>query len=317
MKNCNYKEKDKDNATNKKEKKTFSRKEMPFCEINKKLEDFISGFKAKAPPANINFEKKINPPNLDNTINTKELNINNNFIFSSINQEEKEKEENENQLSKALTRLEIDNFMASDQFAENYTIIPSMCWYNRNNELIYSKPFDDNELLEDESLFFAVDKRYKNKFISSDDLKAIKKEEVKLNFGADPIEIFAKLSEGIIQPHEKKAQEWYYSLSNENIFQSRDPYYMNIRMNNESFSLINNNNNFNNNEPKNIFDAVQRAKQNNGINNELASIVISNNELFYKNDLCDQKSTEVMNDKENESNINNNKHIGKKRKKKH
>ena len=311
--------------TNKEVKKSLSQKDSHFIEFNKKLEDFISDIKPKSSPTETNLKensdslkssKKPHNPAQGNNISNQEKNSSLNVI--------QENNINSPQYSKALCRINFGKLMDCDQFAENYILEPYMNFDSNNDndfEVPYSKSFEDNLFAKDESLFFMCEKDTKNQFLTKDDMRKIKKEEIKLNFGQDPFEIFKQISEEKILPTDKTSIEFYNSLNNFNIFRSRDPGFMNIKINNENndngeecFNMVNNDNfNYINDFEENYENlqnySMNSTRQNSKTNHINTNIMMNekdillNNENFFKNY-----------EKGSENNMDN-KYTGKKRKK--
>lgn len=313
----------KENNINKEEKKTINIKNAHFLDFNKNLEDLISNITSKAPSSekklNINISQINN--NLNNLNGCQQFQINKNDYNSLFNmnlERNNQSSNNINLIKKASNRLNIDKLMGSDKFAENYILIPYINYdINYNNDLPYSKPFDDNIFLKDESIFFSFDNSYKDKFITKEDIKKIKNEEYKINFGTDPYEIYGQIYDGKISPHDKTSIEFYNSLNHFNIFKSKDPYYLNIQIaniNNENgddnFNMINNNSfNYIESEPNYgtfLNESTNSTRQNSKINsNGGQSIDFNEKEIFYKRF---KKEINEIKESENEQ------YLGKKRK---
>ena len=220
------------------------------------------------------------------------------------------------QLEKASNRLDIGKLTDSDQFAHNFNLIPSNN-YDSTFDLPYINSFTDNIFLQDESIFFILDKDYKKKFLTKEDIKNFKKEEIKLNFGKDPFEIYRQIYESKISPHDKTSIEFYNSLNSFNIFKTRDPYFLNLKMENinngiedDNFNMINNFS-FTHNEQDNIQnDSLMSTRHNSKINQKNYSIIFNEQQILNNNDNIEiRDKTQEENNKE--TNID--KFIGKKR----
>ena len=313
----------KDNFNSNKAKKSLSTKELRFLDFNKKLQDFLSDIKSK----DSSYQKNIN--NTENTYNditslkydqkSKINNRDNVNLFNTNIDKNNKNNMAEYQFEKASIRLGIEKLLDSDQFAQNFNLIPSND-YDSNYELPYINSFNDNILLEDESIFFIFDNDYKNKFLSKEDLNNFKKEDIKLNFGKDPFEIYKQIYERKMLPHDKTSIEFYNSLNSFNIFKTRDPYFLNLKMekiNNEieddNFNMINNYNlMFNGQENyENIpNDSVISTRPNSKINhyqNQNNSYSILFEQDFFNNNENDADKREE-NEKEKRDKL-----IGKKR----
>ena len=149
-------------------KKSLSQKDSHFIEFNKKLEDFISDIKPKSSPTETNLKE-----NSDSSKSSKKphKSAQDNSIFnqeksSSVNVNQ-EKNINSPQYSKALCRINFGKLMDCDQFAENYILEPYMNFDSNNDndfEVPYSKSFEDNLFVKDESLFSCAKKITKINF---------------------------------------------------------------------------------------------------------------------------------------------------------
>ena len=112
----------------------------------------------------------------------------------------KQKKTDKNKILKAYKRLDIQNLLNSDTFAEKFAYQPSHNEImklnidsNYNMECPYSTMFYDNILLRDESIFFIHDKTQKGKFMDKADIEKIKTENIQLNFGKDPSLLYLEI----------------------------------------------------------------------------------------------------------------------------
>jgi len=311
--------------SNKDSKKSTSQKVSPFFEFNKKLDDFISNIKSKSSSPENNPKENVYLKTNDNQP-IKSTTTNNNSLFNINSEEKNQNNIDKVQLMKANYRINFEDFMNCDQFAENYELEPSMNFDNNNSncDLPYSQTFEDSILLKDESIFFVFDNVYKNKFLSKEDISKFKKEDIKLNFGKDPYEIYDQISQGKISPHDKTSIEFYNSLNNFNIFKTRNPYFMNIKMINQNeseddyFNMINNNNFNKINEQVENYEYIQNdslnsTRQNSKANQNISSFTFNEKDIILNSDKLCKKEEAKIEGKENENNLDN-KYIGKKRK---
>ena len=313
--------------SNKESKKPLSQKVSPYFEFNKKLNDFMSDIKSKSSSPENN--SKENTHLKINGCHPNKNTIDNNSLFNINTEEKNQNTVDENQLMKAKIRINFEKFMDCDQFAENYVLEPSMNFENNNCncDLPYSQTFEDSILLKDESIFFVFDNVYRNKFLSKEDISKFKKEDIKLNFGKDPYEIYEQISQGKISPHDKTSIEFYTSLNNFNIFKTRNPYFMNIKITNQNeseddyFNMINNNNFNKINEQDENYEYMQNDSLNStrhnskATNQNVSPFNFNEKDLFLNNDKLFKKEVENTEGKENENNLDN-KYIGIKRKSK-
>ena len=307
--------------SNSESKKHISQKVSPYIEFNKKLDDLSkSSSPEKNPKEYTHLKNNDSQPN--------KITIDNNSLFNIISEEKNQNNIDIAQLMKAKNRLNFEKFMNCDQFAENYMLEASMNFDNSNCncDLPYSQTFEDSIFLKDESIFLVFDKTFKNKFLTIDDISKFKKEDIKLNFGKDPYEIFDQIFQGKISPHDKTSIEFYNSLNNFNIFKARNPYFMNIKTTNQNeneddyFNMINNNNFNKINEQDENYEYIQNDSLNSTIHNSKAnpnnnSFTFNEKDLFLNCDKNLKKEKEKIEGKENENNSDN-KYIGKKRKSK-
>ena len=225
------------NLKNIEKKNSFSEKDLQIGEFNQKLDSIILDIQSKEKT----FKSNIDSINEDRrTFDQKNLQKEISYIAESNNRfsEEKIKDNNGfNNLQKI--RLNFKLLMESDMFANNYDLIPSIEIYERMNDynnnvefdLPYCKMFKDQNLLKDESIFTAFDDDYQDKYIDKEDIKKIKTENIDLNFGKDPYEIYGLVQEGKININDKQSIEFFNSLNFFNIFKSKNPYYINFDMN--------------------------------------------------------------------------------------
>ena len=153
----------------------------------------------------------------------------------------KVKKADKNKILKAYKRLDIQNLLNSDTFAEKYAYRPSQSEMiklgydpNYNFECPYSTMFYDNILLRDESIFFIHDKTQKGKFMDKTDIEKIKTENVELNFGTDPSLLYLEILRSNTSKENKfielgKLQE---KLCNFSLFHCTIPNYIKINMEN-------------------------------------------------------------------------------------
>ena len=315
----------KDNSN--KVKKSSSTKEIKFIDFNKRLDDFLTDIKSKPPSYknnkkyNIDFLNNMEEPFNDfNEIKSGQkssINNNENITLNDTNLDKNNKNDLlEYQLEKASNRLDIGKLTDSDQFALNFSLIPSNN-YDSTFDLPYINSFTDNIFLQDESIFFILDKDYKKKFLTKEDIKNFKKEDIKLNFGKDPFEIYRQIYESKISPHDKTSIEFYNSLNSFNIFKTRDPYFLNLNMENinngiedDNFNMINNFS-FTHNEQDNIQnESLLSTRYNSKINQKNYSIIFNEQQILNNNNNIEiRDKTQEENNKE--TNID--KFIGKKR----
>lgn len=312
--------------SNKDSKKSLSQKTSPYFEFNKKLDDFISDIKSKSSSPDINPKVNGHSKNYGNLSN--KCIFDNNSILNINSEEKNQNNLEESQLMKAKKRINFEKFMNGDQFAENYLLEPSVNFDDNNNgicDLPYSQTFEDSILLKDESIFFVFDNVYRNKFLTKEDINKFKKEDIKLNFGKDPYEIFEQIFLGRISPHDKTSIEFYNSLNYFNIFKTRNPHFMKmsnqIDENTDDYFNMINNNNFNKiNEQFDNYEYIQNdslisTRQNSKTNPNTNSFNLNEKDLILNNVKILKKETENYEGKENENNLDN-KYIGKKRKSK-
>lgn len=315
----------KDNSN--KVKKSSSTKEIKFIDFNKRLDDFLTDIKSKPPSYknnkkyNMDFLNSIEDPFNDfNDIKSGQkssLNNNENITLYNTNLDKNNKNDLlKYQLEKASNRLEIGKLTASDQFAQNFTLTPSNN-FDSTFDLPYTNQFIDNIFLQDESIFFILDKDYKKKFLTTEDIKNFKKEDIKLNFGKDPYEIYLQIDESKISPHDKTSIEFYNSLNCFNIFKTINPYFLNLKMENinngiedDNFNMINNFS-FTHNDQDNIQnDSLMSTRHNSKINQNNYSIIFNDQHIFNNNN-NNESSDKTQEENDKETNID--KFIGKKR----
>jgi hypothetical protein len=278
----------------------------------KKLDDMLLNNKTiESPPGN---QDSIKNDLLTLSNHTEEgFNKSNPSIDSIDNihsEEEKKEKECPNNLKllkeESFRRLNFEKLIESDEFAEKFILCPSKNNINNgNNRMIYSKPFDDNILLKDESLFFVFDNNYKNKFLSEKEIMDMKKENVDLNFGKNPYDIFKQISDNNQQPNDKDIIEFNNSLNLFNVFKNRVPMEIIPQEDNNDNGSGNNSNDISQSSTRNH----SKCKIEKG-ENERASLMIEDRNLILNNENNFSEEQENLDDND----IMDNKSIGKKRK---
>ena len=220
------------------------------------------------------------------------------------------KKADKNKILKAYKRLDIQNLLNSDTFAEKYVYRPSQnevikLNYDPNYKLEcpYSTMFYDNILLRDESIFFIHDKTQKGKFMDKTDIEKIKTENIELNFGKDPSQLYLEILRSNTSKENKsielgKFQEklWDFSL-----FCCTIPNYINIDMEN-----------FKENElmpfRDNYINGIEQSESLNSTRFNSGTSKISNNYQLEENDFL--LNNEIYKDIKSDSDI---KYLNKKR----
>ena len=214
----------------------------------------------------------------------------------------KQKKTDKNKILKAYKRLDIQNLLNSDTFAEKFAYQPSHNEImklnidsNYNMECPYSTMFYDNILLRDESIFFIHDKTQKGKFMDKADIEKIKTENIQLNFGKDPsllyLEIFKSNTNKQNQAFElQNLQEKLCAFS---VFHCKIPNYIKINMENfaenELMSLRDN-----------YFNGVEQSESLNSTRFNSGTSKTSNNFQLEENDflLNNEINKEIKDDSE-------------------
>ena len=274
---------------------------MNEVNINKKLDEIIDSKNSSEINSNMKldlFNFKINDNNSPNHICSEQKNKNKKDI--KYNNEESNFQN---------IRLNFEKLMNSDMLADSYDILPSNEQYNnmRNingNSSIsipYTKSFEDNILLKDESIFFAFDDNYKYKFVTEEDMKNIKKDKVELNFGKDPFEIYQQLAEEKNPPNDTSFDFFNNSLNSFNIFKCKDPYYIKINPGNFIENNSHNNNPCYNNEQEMKYndDCNTRENSRNSKIKTMAETMamdeknyLLNNDILFNNENEDEELEE-------------------------
>ena len=214
----------------------------------------------------------------------------------------KQKKTDKNKILKAYKRLDIQNLLNSDTFAEKFAYQPSHNEImklnidsNYNMECPYSTMFYDNILLRDESIFFIHDKTQKGKFMDKADIEKIKTENIQLNFGKDPsllyLEIFKSNTNKQNQAFE--LQNLQEKLCVFSIFHCKVPNYIKINMENfaenELMSLRDN-----------YFNGVEQSESLNSTRFNSGTSKTSNNFQLEENDflLNNEINKEIKDDSE-------------------
>lgn len=273
---------------------------MNEVNINKKLDEIIDSKNSSEVNSNMKldlFNFKINANNSPNHICSEQKSKN-----------KKDNKYNNEESNFQNIRLNFEKLMNSDMLAESYDILPSNEQYmnmrningNSSISIPYTKSFEDNILLKDESIFFAFDDNYKYKFVTEEDMKNIKKDKVELNFGKDPFEIYQQLAEEKNPPNDTSF-DFYNSLNSFNIFKCKDPYYIKINPGNFIENNFHNYNPYYKNEQEMKYNDDCNTRENSR-NSKIKTIAetmamdeknyLLNNDILFNNENEDEELEE-------------------------
>ena len=214
----------------------------------------------------------------------------------------KQKKTDKNKILKAYKRLDIQNLLNSDTFAEKFAYQPSHNEImklnidsNYNMECPYSTMFYDNILLRDESIFFIHDKTQKGKFMDKADIEKIKTENIQINFGKDPSLLYLEILKSNTNKQNQafELQHLQEKLSAFSIFHCKIPNYIKINMENfaenELMSLRDN-----------YFNGVEQSESLNSTRFNSGTSKTSNNFQLEENDflLNNEINKEIKDDSE-------------------
>ena len=214
----------------------------------------------------------------------------------------KQKKTDKNKILKAYKRLDIQNLLNSDTFAEKFVYQPSHNEImklnidsNYNMECPYSTMFYDNILLRDESIFFIHDKTQKGKFMDKADIEKIKTENIQLNFGKDPSLLYLEILKSNTNKQNQafELQNLQEKLCAFSIFHCKVPNYIKINMENfaenELMSLRDN-----------YFNGVEQSESLNSTRFNSGTSKTSNNFQLEENDflLNNEINKEIKDDSE-------------------
>ena len=214
----------------------------------------------------------------------------------------KQKKTDKNKILKAYKRLDIQNLLNSDAFAEKFAYQPSHNEImklnidsNYNMECPYSTMFYDNILLRDESIFFIHDKTQKGKFMDKADIEKIKTENIQLNFGKDPSLLYLEILKSNTNKQNQafELQNLQEKLCVFSIFHCKVPNYIKINMENfaenELMSLRDN-----------YFNGVEQSESLNSTRFNSGTSKTSNNFQLEENDflLNNEINKEIKDDSE-------------------
>ena len=198
----------------------------------------------------------------------------------------KQKKTDKNKILKAYKRLDIQNLLNSDTFAEKFAYQPSHNEImklnidsNYNMECPYSTMFYDNILLRDESIFFIHDKTQKGKFMDKADIEKIKTENIQLNFGKDPSLLYLEILKSNTNKQNQafELQNLQEKLCAFSVFHCKVPNYLKINMENfaenELMSLRDN-----------YFNGVEQSESLNSTRFNSGTSKTSNNFQLEEND---------------------------------
>lgn len=214
----------------------------------------------------------------------------------------KQKKTDKNKILKAYKRLDIQNLLNSDTFAEKFAYQPSHNEImklnidsNYNMECPYSTMFYDNILLRDESIFFIHDKTQKGKFMDKADIEKIKTENIQLNFGKDPSLLYLEILKSNTNKQNQafELQNLQEKLCAFSVFHCKVPNYIKINMENfaenELMSLRDN-----------YFNGVEQSESLNSTRFNSGTSKTSNNFQLEENDflLNNEINKEIKDDSE-------------------
>ena len=214
----------------------------------------------------------------------------------------KQKKTDKNKILKAYKRLDIQNLLNSDTFAEKFAYQPSHNEImklnidsNYNMECPYSTMFYDNILLRDESIFFIHDKTQKGKFMDKADIEKIKTENIQLNFGKDPSLLYLQILKSNTNKQNQafELQNLQEKLCAFSVFHCKIPNYIKINMENfaenELMSLRDN-----------YFNGVEQSESLNSTRFNSGTSKTSNNFQLEENDflLNNEINKEIKDDSE-------------------
>ena len=211
----------------------------------------------------------------------------------------KQKKTDKNKILKAYKRLDIQNLLNSDTFAEKFAYQPSHNEImklnidsNYNMECPYSTMFYDNILLRDESIFFITQK---GKFMDKADIEKIKTENIQLNFGKDPSLLYLEILKSNTNKQNQafELQNLQEKLCAFSVFHCKIPNYIKINMENfaenELMSLRDN-----------YFNGVEQSESLNSTRFNSGTSKTSNNFQLEENDflLNNEINKEIKDDSE-------------------
>ena len=214
----------------------------------------------------------------------------------------KQKKTDKNKILKAYKRLDIQNLLNSDTFAEKFAYQPSHNEImklnidsNYNMECPYSTMFYDNILLRDESIFFIHDKTQKGKFMDKADIEKIKTENIQLNFGKDPSLLYLEILKSNTNKQNQafELQNLQEKLCAFSVFHCKIPNYIKINMENfaenELMSLRDN-----------YFNGIEQSESLNSTRFNSGTSKTSNNFQLEENDflLNNEINKEIKDDSE-------------------
>ena len=214
----------------------------------------------------------------------------------------KQKKTDKNKILKAYKRLDIQNLLNSDTFAEKFAYQPSHNEIMKlnidskyNMECPYSTMFYDNILLRDESIFFIHDKTQKGKFMDKADIEKIKTENIQLNFGKDPSLLYLEILKSNTNKQNQafELQNLQEKLCAFSIFHCKVPNYIKINMENfaenELMSLRDN-----------YFNGIEQSESLNSTRFNSGTSKTSNNFQLEENDflLNNEINKEIKDDSE-------------------
>ena len=249
-------------------------------DFNKQLDYILNN-----DPAYIDKAKQTNKNNniVENKTNKDKLKLN--PIEEITNKSNESFEMFKKEREKEIQKNRLDVLKLFDDDSLSYFFSLDINKHDINHKIVYTEEFNDNNL-QKESIFYFVgnyNKKEKSNFIKLEEIKELKKNEINLNFGEEPLNIYNKIINAKNREKEYNLRLFANYLSNLIKFKIKDP---NIELkenklihinddiisyssnNKNKYSLLNNNkekmenNNLSQNNNKNILINPIQIKEN-------------------------------------------------------
>ena len=189
-------------------------------DFNKQLDYILNN-----DPAYIDKTKQTNKNNniVENKTNKDKLKLNPIEEITNKNNESFEmfKKEREKEIQK--NRLDVLKLFDDDSLSYFFSL--DINKHDINHKIVYTEEFNDNNL-QKESIFYFVgnyNKKEKSNFIKLEEIKELKKNEINLNFGEEPLNIYNKIINAKNREKEYNLRLFANYLSNLIKFKIKDP----------------------------------------------------------------------------------------------
>ena len=190
-------------------------------DFNKQLDYILNN-----DPAYIDKAKQTNKNNnniVENKTNKDKLKLN--PIEEITNKSNESFEMFKKEREKEIQKNRLDVLKLFDDDSLSYFFSLDINKHDINHKIVYTEEFNDNNL-QKETIFYFVgnyNKKEKSNFIKLEEIKELKKNEINLNFGEEPLNIYNKIINGKNKEKEYNIRLFANYLSDLIKFKIKDP----------------------------------------------------------------------------------------------